>query len=255
MDMMDNKTYKKELYTLQVELVKFHKSVIEKGKKVCLLFEGRDAAGKDGIIKRFREHLSPREVRTVALGTPSDREKSAWYFQRFVPHLPVAGEIVFFNRSWYNRAGVERVMSFCSVRECQNFMDEVGNFEHLLTQADFIFFKYYLDISKQEQKKRLKARRESPLKQWKISPIDKKAQTMWHAYSEARDVMFVKTHFVYAPWYVAHCDNKKSTRINVIKHFLSHVDYQGKQKERLIYDPSIVFAFDPLCYEKGMIAI
>lgn len=251
---MDSKTYKKELYALQVELVKFHKSVIEKGKKVCILFEGRDAAGKDGTIKRFREHLSPREVRTVALGTPSDREKSAWYFQRFVPHLPVSGEIVFFNRSWYNRAGVERVMNFCQDKEYLQFMDEVGNFEHLLNQAEIIFFKYYLDITKKEQKKRLQARKDSPLKQWKVSPIDEKAQTLWQAYSEARDAMFVRTNFVYAPWYIAHCDNKKSTRIHVIRHFLSHVDYPDKDEEKLIYDPSIVFEFDPICYQKGLIA-
>jgi len=251
---MDKESYKKELYTLQVELVKFQKSVIEKGQKVCILFEGRDAAGKDGTIKRFREHLSPREARTVALGAPSDREKNAWYFQRFVPHLPVAGEIVFFNRSWYNRAGVEHVMQFCQKNEYLNFVNEVGNFEHLLTQSGLVFFKYYLDISKQEQKKRLKARRENPLKQWKVSPIDEKAQGLWHDYSEARNAMFVKTSFVYAPWYIVHCDNKKTARINVIKHFLNHVDYRGKKNDVLIYDPSIVFEFDPVCFEQGMIA-
>ncbi|SET20044.1 polyphosphate kinase 2, PA0141 family [Nitrosomonas marina] len=251
---MDKKLYKQELYALQVELVKFHKSVIENGRKVCLLFEGRDAAGKDGTIKRFSEHLSPREVRTVALGAPSDREKSAWYFQRFVPHLPVSGEIVFFNRSWYNRAGVEKVMKFCRKNEYLKFMNEVANFEHLLTHADLVFFKYYLDISKQEQKKRLSARREDPLKQWKISPIDEKAQALWQAYSEARDAMFAKTNFVFAPWYIVHSDNKKRTRINVMKHFLSHVDYKDKNNEALIYDSSVVFEFDPVCYEKGMIA-
>lgn len=251
---MDKKIYKKELRDLQIELVKFHKSVIEKGKKVCILFEGRDAAGKDGIIKRFCEHLSPREVRIVALGAPSDREKTAWYFQRFVPHLPVAGEIVFFNRSWYNRAGVERVMNFCHENEYLRFMDEVGHFEHLLTQDDLIFCKYYLDISKQEQAKRLRARKESPLTQWKISPIDKKAQAMWDAYSEARDAMFAKTNFVYAPWHVAHSDSKKTTRINVMRHFLSQVSYQGKNEEKLIHDPSVVFEFDATSYQKGLIA-
>lgn len=251
---MDSKTYKKVLYSLQVELVKFHKSVIEKGKKVCILFEGRDAAGKDGTIKRFSEHLSPREVRTVALGAPSDREKSAWYFQRYVPHLPVAGEIVFFNRSWYNRAGVERVMSFCQEDEYQRFMGEVANFEHLLTHAGLIFFKYYLDISKREQRKRLKARRESPLKQWKLSPIDEKAQAMWQSYSEARDAMFLKTNFVYAPWHIVHCDDKKRARVNVIKHFLSHVDYQDKKEEKLIYDSNVIFEFDQECHQRGLIA-
>jgi polyphosphate kinase 2 len=252
--MMNKKTYLKELYDLQVELVKFHKSVIEKGKKVCVVFEGRDAAGKDGTIKRFIEHLSPREVRTVALGKPSDRDNSAWYFQRYVPHLPVGGEIVFFNRSWYNRAGVERVMGFCHEREYRLFMDEVGSFEHLLTHSEIVFFKYYLDITKKEQKKRLKQRKTDPLRQWKLSPIDEKAQKMWEAYSKARDAMFVKTDFVYAPWRIVHCDNKKQARINVIKHFLSHVDYPGKDEEKLIYDPDIVFEFDPRYYDRGLIA-
>ena len=251
---MNKKRYKKELYGLQVELVKFHKSVIEKGKKVCVILEGRDAAGKDGTIKRFCQHLSPREVRTVALGKPSDRDNSAWYFQRYVPHLPVSGEIVFFNRSWYNRAGVEKVMGFCSGHEYRQFMEEVGSFEHLLTHDEMHFFKYYLDISKSEQTKRLKARKEDPLKQWKLSPIDKKAQKMWEAYSEARDAMFVKTDFVFAPWRIVHCDSKKRARINVIKHFLSHVDYPGKDEEKLIYDPEIVFEFDPACYDRGLIA-
>lgn len=251
---MDTKAYKKELYDLQVELVKFHKSVIEKGKKVCVILEGRDAAGKDGTIKRFCEHLSPREVRTVALGKPSDREHHAWYFQRFVPHLPVAGEIVFFNRSWYNRAGVERVMGFCSEHEYRQFLDEVGSFEHLLTHDEMHFFKYYLDISKPEQKKRLKERKTDPLKQWKLSPIDNKAQQKWDDYSVARDAMFAETDFVYAPWYIVHCDSKKRARINIIKHFLHHVSYPGKDDKKLVYDSDIVFEFDPACYDKGLIA-
>lgn len=251
---MNKKFYKKELHALQVELVKFQKSVIEKGKKVCVIFEGRDAAGKDGTIKRFCEHLSPREVRTVALGKPSDRDNDAWYFQRFVPHLPVSGEIVFFNRSWYNRAGVERIMKFCNKREYVKFMDEVGDFERLLTHADMHFFKYYLDISKEEQKERLEARQDNPLNQWKLSPIDQKAQKMWNAYSQARNDMFVKTDFVYAPWHIVHSNSKKKSRINVMKHFLSHVDYPGKDKENLIYDPSIVFGFDPECHTNMLIA-
>lgn len=158
-----------------MELVKFHKSVIKKGKKVCIIFEGRDAAGKDGTIKAFCKHLSPREVRIIALGKPSTRDKDSWYFQRFVPHLPVSGEIVFFNRSWYNRAGVEYVMNFCNKHEYKKFMEEVGDFEYLLTHADMHFFKYYLDISKEEQKERLEARQDDPLKQWKLSPIDQKS--------------------------------------------------------------------------------
>ena len=251
---MDKKIYKKTLYALQVELVKFHKSVIGEGKKVCVVFEGRDAAGKDGTIKRFSEHLSPREVRTVALGKPSDREQSAWYFQRFVPHLPVSGEIVFFNRSWYNRAGVEHVMGFCSKREYKRFMEEVGNFERLLAHGDIHFFKYYLDISKSEQKRRLRARRDDPLKQWKLSPIDEKAQKMWEAYSEARDAMFAATSFAFAPWHIVHSDSKKLARISVMQHFLSRVDYPGKNETVLDVDPKVVFEYDPTCFEKALIA-
>jgi len=251
---MEKKRYKKMLYELQVELVKFHKSVIEERKKVCVVFEGRDAAGKDGTIKRFCEHLSPREVRTVALGKPSDRDNSAWYFQRYVPHLPVGGEIVFFNRSWYNRAGVERVMGFCSDGEYKRFMEEVGNFEQLLAHAEMHFFKYYLDISRKEQKERLQARRHDPLKQWKLSPIDEKAQKLWDAYSKARDSMFDRTSFRFAPWYVVHSDSKKRARINAMQHFLSSVEYPGKNEAVLRFDPDTVFEFDRGCYNRGLIA-
>jgi polyphosphate kinase 2 len=251
---MKKKVYKKMLYALQVELVKFHKSVIDEDKKVCVVFEGRDAAGKDGTIKRFCEHLSPREVRTVALGKPSDRDSRAWYFQRFVPHLPVGGEIVFFNRSWYNRAGVERIMGFCSKGEYRRFMEEVGNFERLLVHGEIRFFKYYLDISKEEQKKRLRARKDDPLKQWKLSPIDEKAQGLWKPYSKARDRMFERTSFEFAPWYIVHSDSKKRARISAMQHFLSRVEYPGKKEEVLHYDPECVFEFDPACFERGLIA-
>lgn len=251
---MNKNIYKKELYDLQVELVKYQKHVIEKELKACLIFEGRDTSGKDGIIKRFIEHLSPRDARIVALNKPSDRDKKSWYFQRYVPHLPVDGEIVFFNRSWYNRAGVERVMKFCNDKEYLNFMQEVGNFEHLLTHSEINFFKYYLDISKPEQKKRLESRRKDPLKQWKISPIDNRAQSLWNNYSQARDSMFTKTTFIYAPWYIVHTDSKKEARINTIKHFLSHVEYPGKEEEKLIYDTNIVFKFNVNYYDQKLIA-
>ncbi len=251
---MKKKEYKKELYKLQVELVKFQREVIEKEIKVCIVFEGRDAAGKDGTIKRFTQHLSPREARVVALGKPSDKDKKSWYFQRYVPHLPSGGEIVFFNRSWYNRAGVEKVMGFCTDKEYKLFMKEVGNFEQMLTHSQMIFFKYYLDISKEEQKKRLEERRKNPLKQWKLSPIDQMAQKLWNEYSKARDEMFAKTSFVFAPWYVVHSDDKKTARINCIKHFLSHVDYPDKKEDILIYDTDVVCKFDPICYEKNLIA-
>ena len=250
---MKKKEYKEELYNLQVELVKFQKEVIAKDLKVCLILEGRDTAGKDGMIKRFIEHLSPRDARVVALGTPSDRDKKSWYFQRYVPHLPVGGEMVFFNRSWYNRAGVEKVMHFCTQKEYDNFMQEVGDFEHLLVNSDIIFIKYYLDISKKEQEKRLQARKKDPLKQWKLSPIDEQAQKYWKEYSDARDEMFNKTSFVFAPWHVVHTDDKKTARINTIKHFLSQVKYKGKDKKLLEYDHDVICQFDNICYKKGMI--
>lgn len=251
---MKKKIYKKELYHLQVELVKFQKSVIENETKVCLVLEGRDGAGKDSTIKRFTEHLSPREARVVALSKPSDRDTKSWYFQRYVPHLPVGGEIVFFNRSWYNRAGVEKVMGFCNEHEHKQFMEEVGSFEHLLTHSEVFFFKYYLDITKEEQKQRLQARRDDPLKQWKISPIDEKAQKLWDEYTQARDTMFTKTNFLYAPWYVVHTDDKRTARINIMKHFLSQITYPGKQEEYLEYDPRVIFKYDPQYHEEGLIA-
>jgi polyphosphate kinase 2 len=251
---MKKKAYKKALYELQVELVKFQRHVIEKERKVCVIFEGRDAAGKDGTIKRFLEHLSPREARAVALPKPSDRDRKSWYFQRYVPHLPAGGEMVFFNRSWYNRAGVEPVMGFCTPEEHREFLREVGNFEQMLTHTGMIFVKYYLDISKKEQKRRLEARRKDPLKQWKISPIDQQAQKLWKEYSAARDEMFARTSFAFAPWHVVHSDDKKTARINVMRHFLSQVEYPEKRDELLIPDPHVVCEFDPVCYEKGLIA-
>ena len=251
---MNKKKYKKELYLLQVELVKFQKHVIDKNLQVCIVFEGRDTAGKDGTIKRFTEHLSPREARSVALGKPSDREQKSWYFQRYVPHLPSGGEIVFFNRSWYNRAGVEKVMGFCTKKQHKIFMDEVGSFEQMLTHSGILFLKYYLDISKDEQKRRLDARKNDPLKQWKISPIDQQAQKYWKEYSQARDEMFSRTSYVYAPWYIIHSDDKKSARINAIKHFLSLNDYPEKNEKLLIFNHDIVCRYDPACYERKLIA-
>ncbi len=255
---MNKKEYKKELYDLQVELVKFQKEVIKRDLKVCVIFEGRDAAGKDGTIKRFLEHLSPREARVVALGKPSDKDKKSWYFQRYVPYLPRGGEIVFFNRSWYNRAGVEKVMGFCTEKEYKDFMKEVKSFEHLLVHSGIIVVKYYLDISKNEQYRRLEARKKDPLKQWKISPIDKQAQKYWQAYSKARDKMFDKTSFTFAPWYIVHTDEKKEARINTMKHFLSMMDYHGKREDMFIggthiYKNDILCTFDTNCYTKGLI--
>ncbi len=241
---MKKKEYNKELYHLQVQLVKFQKHLIEKDKKVCVIFEGRDTAGKDGIIKRFTEHLSSRDSRTVALGVPSDIEKKSWYFQRYVPQLPHGGEIVFFNRSWYNRAGVEKVMHFCTPKQHKLFLEEVGNFEHLLVSSDMVFFKFYLDISKKEQERRLKSRKVDPLKQWKLSPIDQKASSLWDAYTEARNEMFLKTNFAFAPWVVIHSDDKKEARLNGIKYFLSKVDYPGKDDKLLVFDNDVILQMD-----------
>lgn len=241
---ISKKEYKEELYHLQVELVKLQKEIITKDLKIFIIFEGRDAAGKDGTIKRIVQHLSPRETRVVALGKPSDTEAKSWYFQRYVPHLPSGGELVLFNRSWYNRAGVEKVMGFCTKEQYKTFMDEVVYFEQLLKNSGLIFFKYYLDISKEEQEKRLKARKSDPLTQWKLSPIDEKALGKWDAYSEARDEMFARTHTVNAPWSIVQANNKKLARLNVIKDFLMRVSYDGKNHELLKPDPSIVALYE-----------
>ena len=235
--------YKDELYDLQVQLVKLQSHVIRKGLKVLVLFEGRDGAGKDGVIKRITQHLSPRETRIVALSKPSDREESSWFFQRFVPHLPVGGEIVLFNRSWYNRAGVERVMGFCTPDEYELFMEDAPRFEELLVRSDTIVRKYYLDISKGEQKRRLAERRRDPLTQWKISPIDRVAMKHWDAYSKARDRMFARTHTTFAPWTVVRTDDKHEARVNVIKDLLAGIDYKGKDARALRPDPNVVFNY------------
>ncbi len=251
---MKIKEYNKELYKLQVELCKFQRYIIKNDLKVCIILEGRDTAGKDGAIKRFTEHLSPRNTRTVALGVPSDKDKKSWYFQRYVSHLPSGGEIVFFNRSWYNRLGVEKVMNFCNKKEYLNFMDEVGNFEQMLTHSGIIVLKYYLDISKKEQQKRLKSRKQDPLKQWKLSPIDEQAQELWKSYSKARDEMFERTSFIYTPWHIVHTDDKKEARINIIKHFLSLNNYPDKNNKLLIYKHDVICMYDPICYKKSLIS-
>lgn len=235
--------YKTELRRLQVELVKFQRHLIEHGHKILILFEGRDTAGKDGVIKRMTQHLSPRDTRVIALGKPSDRDTSAWYFQRFVPHLPVAQEMVLFYRSWYNRAGVERVMEFCTEAEYYAFLNEVGTFEALLHKSGIQLFKYYLDISRDEQARRLEARRTNPLKQWKRSPIDAVALARWDDYTEARDTMFARTNHAQGPWIIVRADNKRQARLNVLRHFMSHVDCPDKDEHMTVADDSIVFPY------------
>ena len=246
--------YKQTLRLLQIELVKLQKYIIKKNERVLIILEGRDAGGKDGTIKRITQYLSPRETRIVALGKPSDRDNSCWYFQRYVPHLPAADEIVFFNRSWYNRAGVERVMGFCTDREYHDFLENVPDFEQMLVRSGIKLLKYYLDISCDEQKKRLKDRQENPLKQWKVSPIDKAAQKHWDDYSLARNTMFARTHHLLAPWTVVRADDKQAARINVIKDMLFRLDYKEKDEALILPDANIVFNYDESYLQNGMIA-
>jgi polyphosphate kinase len=222
------------LHSLSIELVKLQKHAIAHDTRTLVIFEGRDGAGKDGTIKRIVEHLSPRETRVVALGKPSDRESASWYFQRWVPHLPAGGDLVLFNRSWYNRAGVERVMGFATKAEVRAFLNHVGEFERILTESGIRIFKYYLDISRDEQRKRLEARRKDPLKQWKISPIDAVALEHWDDYSRARNEMLAKTHTRHAPWTIVRANRKKRARIAVIRDLLARSDYAGKDEQLLV---------------------
>ncbi|QWD86011.1 polyphosphate kinase 2 [Polynucleobacter asymbioticus] len=236
-------TYEADLRLLQIELVKLQRHIIQKGKRLLVIFEGRDTAGKDGSIKSITENLSPRDTKIVALAPPSSLEEHEWYFQRYVAQLPSNGETVLFNRSWYNRAGVEKVMGFCTDDQYKLFMATVNDFESLLVRSNIQIIKYYLDISKEEQAKRLKARAKDPLKQWKISPIDQKAQKMWNAYSEARDEMLKKTNSSDAPWTVICADDKKLAHLNLIANLLSRVTYPGQDKQILKVDPQIVLSW------------
>lgn len=246
--------YGASLRALQIELVKLQKHFIQCNDKILVLMEGRDAAGKDGIIKRIVKHLSPRETRVVALGRPSDRDRTEWYFQRYVPYLPAAQEFVLFNRSWYNRAGVEPVMGFCTEAEHEEFLETVLAFEHMLVRSGTKLLKYYLDISREEQKKRLKDRRTDPLKQWKVSPIDAQALKRWSDYSAARNEMFARTHNPITPWTVVRADDKRQARLSLIKDLLSRLHYGGKDMEVLNADPEIIFQYDETYVEKRLIA-
>jgi len=239
---------------LQVELVKLQKHFIKCDDKILVLLEGRDAAGKDGVIKRVVQHLSPRETRVVALGKPSDRDRGSWYLQRYVGHLPAEQEFVLFNRSWYNRAGVERVMGFCTDAEYDEFMESVIYFEHMLVKSGIKLLKYYLDISREEQKRRLADRRKDPLKQWKVSPIDAEALAHWADYSRARNEMLIRTHNVLTPWTIVRADDKRTARLNVIKDMLARLHYADKDDSILDVDPEVVFRFEETDGRNGMIA-
>ena len=253
-DPNDRARYEASLRELQVELVKIQRHVIKHGHKVLVIFEGRDASGKDGTIKRIVQHLSPRETRVVALGKPSDRDRASWYFQRYVPHLPAAQELVLFNRSWYNRAGVEHVMEFCTDSEYKSFLEEVVPFEHMLIGAGMQILKYYLDISRKEQKKRLRDRREDPLTQWKTSPIDGVALKRWDTYTEARNLMFARTSSPLCPWIVVRTDDKRIARLNVIRDLIACLACPQTDKHLASPDLNVVFPYDEAHAKAGLLS-
>lgn len=230
--------YEKQLTLLQIELLKFQNQVKEQGLKVLLIFEGRDAAGKGGTIKRITEHLNPRGARVVALEKPSDQETTQWYFQRYVEHLPSAGEIVLFDRSWYNRGGVEPVMGFCSSAEHHEFLREVPQFENMLVNSGVILMKFYFSVSKKEQGARFKKRETDPLKQYKLSPVDKESQKLWNKYTIAKFSMLMASNTDYCPWTIVRSDNKKAARLNCIKHILNRVDYPNQLRGELTKEDS-----------------
>lgn len=223
---ISNKFYDSELNRLQIELVKLQEWIKTQGLKVIVIFEGRDAAGKGGTIKRITQVLNPRICRVVALGTPTEREKTQWYFQRYVPHLPAGGEMVLFDRSWYNRAGVEKVMGFCTNDEYWEFLRSCPNFERMLIRAGIVLIKYWFSVSEEEQEKRFKARMADPTKRWKLSPMDLKSRELYVEYSKAKDEMFAYTDTKISPWYMVDADNKKRARLNCIHHLLSMIPYE-----------------------------
>jgi len=253
--------YAKELGRFQIELVKLQEWVRHKGLKVVAIFEGRDAAGKGGVIKRITECLNPRICKVVALGTPTERDKTQWYFQRYVPHLPAAGEMVLFDRSWYNRAGVERVMGFCTEAEYMEFMHSCPEFERMLVRSDIILLKYWFSVSDEEQEKRFQARIKDPTKRWKLSPMDLESRRRWVDYSRAKDEMFSYTDIKQAPWYVVNADDKKCARLNCIRHLLSMIPYKdltpdqiklpGREKSNYVRPPISDQTFVPQVYRSA----
>jgi polyphosphate kinase 2 len=232
-----NKTYWKELRKLQIELVKLQEWIRFKGLKVVVIFEGRDAAGKGGAIKRITESLNPRVCRVVALPTATEREKTQWYFQRYAAHLPAAGEMVLFDRSWYNRAGVERVMGFCTDEEYSEFLRSVPEFERMLVRSGIFLIKYWFSVSDKEQERRFQTRINDPTKRWKLSPMDLQSRSKWVEYSKAKDEMFAHTDIKQAPWYVVNADNKMCARLNCMHHLLSMIPYQDLTPEPIVLPP------------------
>ena len=230
---LSGKEYDKQLKKLHVELVKLQEWVVHKGLKVCIVFEGRDGAGKGGTIKAITERVSPRVFRVIALPTPTEREKSQMYLQRYVPHFPAAGEVVIYDRSWYNRAGVERVMGFCTDEQSARFLASVPQFEKAMVDSGIILIKYWLEVSMEEQTRRLKARIDDGRKVWKLSPMDLKSYSRWYDYSRARDAMFAATDTSWAPWFVANSEDKKRVRLNIISHLLSRIPYKEAPREKV----------------------
>lgn len=237
--------YEQELRQLQVELVRLQRWVQSSGERIAILVEGRDAAGKGGTIRRFTEHLNPRAMRVVALPKPTDAERGQWYFQRYIHQLPNRGEIVFFDRSWYNRAVVEPVMGFCTKKEHQRFLQQVPEFEHMLYEDGVTIIKFWFSISKDEQARRFEARRKNPLKQWKLSPVDEKAQELWDAYTRCKEEMFSKTHSTFSPWIIVQANDKQAARLESLRYVLNLLPYKGKDEAqiRLTPDPNVITRF------------
>ncbi len=229
--------YNNELRLLQIEVVKLQRWILKNNKRVAIIFEGRDAAGKGGNIRRFMEHLNPRSSRLVALNKPTETQKGQWYFQRYIKELPNPGEIVFFDRSWYNRAVVEPVMGFCSEHQYKDFLLQVPEFEHMMYEDGVVIIKFWLSITKDEQLKRFEARKENPLKRWKFSPVDKQGQTLWDRYTHYKEKMFSKTHTSYSPWMVIKTNEKKVARLEAIRYVLSQFDYEGKEAADTVLNP------------------
>lgn len=242
-----NKTlyYEEELRALQIELVKLQRWISKEQKRVAIIFEGRDAAGKGGNIRRFMEHLNPRSSRLVALNKPTEVEKGQWYFQRYIKELPNPGEIVFFDRSWYNRAVVEPVMGFCTEQQYKEFLVQVPEFEHMMYEDGVIIIKFWLSITKDEQLKRFEARKENPLKRWKFSPVDKQGQMLWDKYTHYKAEMFSKTHTSYSPWMMIKTNDKKTARLEAMRHVVSQFDYDDKEEANTLLtpDPNVVMRF------------
>ena len=251
---LGRKAYEEEKARLQVELLKVQHWIQETKQKFVMLFEGRDAAGKGGTIKRFTEHLNPRAARVVALNKPTEEERGQWYFQRYIKHLPTAGEIVLYDRSWYNRAGVERVMDFCEPNEYLEFMRQTPEFERMLTRSGIRLFKYWFSVTRDEQRRRFQSRETDPLKQWKLSPIDRASLDKWDDYTEAKEAMFFYTDTADAPWSVIRSNDKKRARLNCMKHFLSCLDYPDKDTSVATPpDPKIVHQADSVVHNSSHI--